>query len=246
MEFKYFTFQELDSTNAEAIRLYKLGKIKTATVLRAINQTHGRGYGNNLWESEPKKNLTFSIACFPANIEPSEQFVLTEIISLSLLKVVSGIITKEKVSIKWPNDLYVNNKKIAGVLIQNFINGRKIDFSVIGVGLNVNQEVFVSDAPNPTSLAIVTKKHFVIEDLANKILQHFTTYMHQTDNTEMLKTIHNSYLTNLYKRGIPSLFKDKNGIFNAIITDINNFGQIRLTTEHGTERTYGFKEIEFL
>ena len=246
MEFNHLTFQKLDSTNTEAIRLYQKGELTSPTVIHAHYQSNGKGYGDNYWESAAGKNLTFSIACFPRMIEPSEQFILTQIISLSLWAVVTEVIPAKKISIKWPNDLYVGNKKIAGVLIQNFVKGNKIDFSVIGVGLNVNQKVFLSDAPNPTSLVIETGKVFDIEVLLKKILQHFAAYKNNLAALSLSGTIRSRYLENLYRFGELKQFKDNEGVFTAKITGINNFGQLMLLTEDGKKRIYGFKEIAFL
>ncbi len=246
MEFNHLTFQELDSTNEEAIRLYQKGELSTPTVIHSHYQSNGKGYGDNYWESAGGKNLTFSIACFPRMIEPSDQFILTQIISLSLWAVVSEVIPAKKIAIKWPNDLYVGNKKIAGVLIQNFIKGNSIDFSVIGVGLNVNQKVFLSDAPNPTSLIIETGKIFDTEVLLKKILQHFATYKNNLAALSLSETIHTRYLENLYRFGVFHRYKDKEGIFTAEITGINSFGQLKLITKKGEKRVYGFKEVEFL
>ena len=246
MEFNHLTFQKLDSTNAEAIRLYQKGELTSPTVIYTHYQSNGKGYGDNYWESASGKNLIFSIACFPHFIEPSEQFILTQIISLSLWAVVTEVIPAKKISIKWPNDLYVGNKKIAGVLIQNFVKGNKIDFSVIGVGLNVNQKVFLSDAPNPTSLVIETGKVFDMEVLLKKILQHFAAYKNNLAALSLSGTIRSRYLENLYRFGKFHQFKDNESVFTAKITGINSFGQLMLLTEDGKKRIYGFKEIAFL
>ncbi len=246
MNFNTISYTQLDSTNAEAIRLYRLKKITSATLITTREQTEGRGYATNLWESEPGKNLTFSYACFPHFIKPAGQFIITQIISLSLTEVVSEIIKSKKTTIKWPNDIYVNDKKIAGILIQNFVRGDSIDFSVIGTGLNVNQKKFTSDAPNPTSLSLETGKTFINEIILNKIMKRFNFYLDNLTSHSMRKTLKDSYLKNLYRLNQPAKFRDKNGIFTAVITGTDAYGQLILQNRKKEKLVYGFKEIEFL
>ncbi len=246
MDFNLLTYQTLDSTNEEAVRLYQKGELTVPTVIIANYQSEGKGYGSNFWESAAGKNLTFSITCFPKFIEPSDQFVLTQITSLSLLEVVSEVIRDKQVTIKWPNDLYVADKKIAGVLIRNFVKSNEIDFSVIGVGLNVNQKIFHSDAPNPTSLFIETGQTFRTEEVLTKILQRFSAYMNNLTNQAQRDSINLQYVKNLYRLEQPNRFKDKEGIFTAKIVGIDEFGQLKLVSDDGCERVYGFKEVEFL
>ena len=246
MDFNLLTYQTLDSTNEEAIRLYQKGDLTIPTVISANYQSEGKGYGNNFWESAAGKNLTFSIACFPEFIEPSDQFVLTQIISLSLLEVVSEVIRDKHITIKWPNDLYVADKKIAGVLIRNFIKSNKIDFSVIGVGLNVKQKIFHSDAPNPTSLAIEAGQIFQTEVILKNILQRFGSYMNELTSPAQPESINNLYVKNLYRLKQPNRYKDIEGVFTAEIVGINEFGQLKLISKDGREQVYGFKEVEFL
>ena len=246
MNFNLKRYKLLDSTNAEAIRLYQSNKATSGTVIIADEQTGGKGYGNNKWESEAGKNLTFSILLKPHFIEPSEQFIITQLISLSIHENLESILRKKSVSIKWPNDIYVGDKKIAGILIQNFIKGNAIDMTIIGVGLNASQEKFISDAPNPTSIIIESGMDCPLDNLLEDILETFNRYISEFQSNGSFSLITNLYLDKLYRFGKKTNFKDKQGSFMATIKGINEFGQLQLIDDAGSERVYGFKEIEFV
>ncbi len=149
----YF-YDHLTSTNSEAVRLLKESGLPEGAVISAGFQSAGRGQKENKWESEEGKNLLISVILFPINIEPDLQFIISMTISLGICDFLKRHIPAS--SIKWPNDIYVNNDKIAGVLIENSIMGSSIEYSIAGIGLNINQEKFTGDAPNPVSLKNIT------------------------------------------------------------------------------------------
>ncbi len=244
MEIVLYQYNHLNSTNEEALRLISDEKAGEGMVLRAHEQTHGRGTGENIWESEPGKNLTFSMILQPHFLEPSRQFVLTEIISLALFDVVERRVGYEFLRIKWPNDLYFNNKKLAGVLVQNMVKANQLDFSVIGVGLNVNQKKFFSDAPNPASLIHFSKKEESLFSLSDEILKQLD-YYYEKIKTD-IKSLEDFYLQKLYRMGEWAEYSDEAGIFTAKITGINRYGQLLMTDRQGNLRVYGFKEVKFL
>lgn len=246
MKFNLIKYNSLDSTNAEAVRLYKEGKAKSGTVIQTTEQASGKGYGDNRWESEPGKNLTFSLLIKPQAITPSSQFIITQIISLSVQEILSGIIKEKTCFIKWPNDIYVNDNKIAGILIQNFIIGNNIDCSIIGVGLNVNQQEFLSDAPNPTSIKLETGNQHSLEKILNDILTRFNQYARQLPSPSFINLLNNNYLKHLYHRGVPHTYRDSEGTFTAVITGISEYGQLLLKKDDGTIKAYGFKEVHYL
>ena len=121
-------------------------------VLVADYQTAGRGQGTNSWESERGQNLTCSLGFSPDGVKASRQYILSMAIAVALTETLAGL--PHPVSIKWPNDIYVGDKKICGILIENMLKGEHIRHCIIGIGLNINQKRFVSDAPNPTSMAL--------------------------------------------------------------------------------------------
>ena len=246
MEFTLIKHHHLESTNAEAHRLYQSGKAENGMVIIAEEQSNGKGHGDNAWESEPGKNLTFSILFKPAFIEPAHQFAITQIISLSLWEVLDSILRKKKVTIKWPNDIYVGDKKIAGVLIQNFIKANSIDLSVIGVGLNVSQKHFFSDAPNPTSIILESGMECPHDNLLEDILETFAQYIERFNVPSSFTALTKSYLEKLYRIDGNAIYKDKNGLFSATISGISEYGHLLLTDNQGVQRSYGFKEVEFV
>jgi len=246
MEFVLVKHHHLESTNTEARRLYQSGKAKNGMVIIAEEQSNGKGHGNNAWESEPGKNLTFSILFKPVFIEPARQFAITQIISLSLWEVLDSILRKKKVSIKWPNDIYVGDKKIAGVLIQNFIKANSIDLSVIGVGLNVSQKQFLSDAPNPTSIILESGMECPHDNLLDDILETFAQQVEKYTSSSSFTALTKHYLEKLYRMGDNAIYKDNKGLFSATISGISEFGHLLLTDNQGVQRSYGFKEVEFI
>ncbi len=237
-------YASLDSTNAEAMRLTAAGKAFEGLVIQADEQTRGKGAGQNSWESAPGQNLTFSLILQPHFIPPSQQFVLTEMVSLALLDVLKKYLVNHTVNIKWPNDIWCNDKKIAGILIQNRIKGNLLDYSVVGVGLNVNQTVFRSGAPNPASLKSFTGKNVDRFVLFQAILKKVTDYYLKLKND--LNMLEAPYLRNLYRFNEKASYADDQGPFIAKITGIDSYGRLMLVDEHGAKRVYGFKEVRFL
>ncbi len=244
MEFVKRQYDHLDSTNEEALRLIADGKAEEGLVLHAYKQTQGRGADKKRWESEPGKNLIFSLVLRPRFLEPSQQFVLTEMVSLALFDVVAHRLGLENLSIKWPNDLWYKDSKLAGVLVQNRIKGNQLDFSVIGVGLNVNQKKFFSDAPNPASMIQFSGKAENLSALLNELLKRLGHYYEKIMSDK--KSLQPAYLQKLYRSGVWAGYCDETGHFTARITGVNQYGQLLLADRQGNMRVYGFKEVTFL
>jgi len=174
--------------------------------------------------------------------------VLTQIVSLAIADVVSSqlsSIDNTVVKVKWPNDIYVNDKKISGILFQNYISGDKIEKSIIGIGLNVNQEEFVSNAKNPISLIHhlndISSRDEILEELLDKIGHRYEELKYDFDFHD-LKT---EYMNKLYRIGEWSKFLDKGGSFTGKIVDIDEYGRLEISTRSGNIRVYSFKEVEF-
>ena len=199
-------------------------------------QTAGRGCGTNTWESERGKNLTFSLLFHPTDIQVSRQFHISMAISLALCEALGQHIGD--VGIKWPNDIYWRNAKIAGILIENQLQGNTIKDSIIGIGLNVNQRQFHSKAPNPVSLWQITEQETDREQLLNDILQAFDRKIGQD--------VRQQYLSTLYRRKGFHPYVDKTGPFMAELTDVEDDGHIVLSDEKGQRRRYAFKEVQFV
>ncbi|MGM0622212.1 MAG: biotin--[acetyl-CoA-carboxylase] ligase, partial [Bacteroidota bacterium] len=203
----------------------------------------GKGHAKNHWESEPGKNMLASFILFPKFLMAAKQFYLSKIISLALVDLLSDEMVS--VSVKWPNDIYAGNKKLGGILIENSVSGNYIHSSVLGVGLNLNQEKFSEQLPNPVSLKQITQKNYspetVVEQLKKKL---WNWYMKLEEGRKDF--IDSAYLQKLYRREQMSRFKKGNYFFEARIKGIGEFGQLILEMRNGTEKIFQFKEVEFV
>ena len=203
-------------------------------VVWADYQTAGRGCGANRWESERGKNLLFSMMIHPEDLPANKQFQISMAISLAIVDALGQLVGD--LCIKWPNDIYWRNGKLAGILIENTLKGNFIKDSIIGVGLNVNQREFHSDAPNPVSLWQITSQETDREQLLKDILNRL-------DFGEALKEC---YMKLLYRRKGFHPYTDKDGVFMAEIAGVEDDGHLLLIDEDGKERRYAFKEVTFI
>ena len=159
---------ETNSTNNYLQSLCSEQKVEELTVVVADFQTSGRGQRGNSWESAPSKNLLFSTVIFPEFLEARRQFLISQVISLAIKEELDTYTTD--ISIKWPNDIYWKEKKICGMLIENDLMGRNISQSIVGIGININQEAFHGAAPNPVSIYQITGKQYDIFEILKTIL----------------------------------------------------------------------------
>ena len=166
-------FKTLDSTNQYLQNLLNEGIDIVDNIVVTDYQTSGKGQGKNMWQSEYGKNLLFSIALDMSFLKAESQFLLTQIVSVTMINVLKKYLPEDSLFIKWPNDIYFNNKKIAGILIKNEIRGMMMGTSIIGIGLNVNQTSFPADLPNPTSMAIL-KEGGNLDDILSEFMEIFT------------------------------------------------------------------------
>lgn len=234
---------ETDSTLNFLQALCRKKTLTEFTTVAADFQAAGRGQRGNSWESEAGKNLLFSFLLFPTFLEARRQFLISQIISLAIKEELDTYTTG--ISIKWPNDIYWQEKKICGILIENDLMGRHISQSAIGIGLNVNQEEFRSPAPNPVSLTQITKRQYDVATIARNIVTRTQIYY------DLLKKEETQLIAERYKE---SLFQ-KEGIhpyragceeFNARIVQVEPDGRLILEDEYGKERGYMFKEVEYI
>ena len=238
MDFKIIHIDETDSTNRWLKDYLPPLPAGEERVVVAEFQTAGKGCGSNSWESERGKNLTFSMLIHPQNLAANEQFRMTEVVSVALCETLESII-HNKVAIKWPNDIYVSDQKICGILIENRLQGATIKDSIIGIGLNVNQRVFLSDAPNPVSLYQLTGQETDRDALLHQFLTAF-------ERVAANPVVGQAYRERLYRKDIPSSYEDMSGRFKATLTDVQRDGRLVLQDETGQRRTYVFKEVQFI
>ncbi|MEI8204823.1 MAG: biotin--[acetyl-CoA-carboxylase] ligase [Bacteroidota bacterium] len=236
---------QVDSTNDYAKKLLSNPFGEEDILVFSSNQTSGRGNGGNSWESEAGKNLTFSLILRPNFLEPVNQFQLNKVIALAIRDFVYENAKNFSIKIKWPNDIYVNDKKIAGTLIEHSIMGNQLENSIVGIGININQEIFKSDAPNPVSLLNLTNKTYDLE----KMLQQLVNVIYrcyQALKENKTEQIDKDYLNHLYCLNELKPYNFQGNKIMASIQSVNHFGQLQLITENNKLISCAFKEIEFL
>ena len=197
--------------------------------LYAGYQTAGRGQTGNGWESEAGKNLLCSILLPPTK----NLYFLNIAVGVALLRVIG-----EDFTIKWPNDIYYGDKKLAGILLENAIVGSEVKYSIAGIGLNVNQTVFVSDAPNPVSLKQITGQEHDIDKLMERLMEEIDQVLNED--------VWPYYKAHLYRRKGFWPYEDANGRFEARIEDVLPTGEIVLRDKQGNQRKYHFKQVRYI
>jgi BirA family transcriptional regulator, biotin operon repressor / biotin---[acetyl-CoA-carboxylase] ligase len=234
--------ENLSSTNLHAAALLKHGNPAEGTIVHTNFQTAGKGQMGNSWESEDGKNLLISIILYPVFIKADQQFVLSEVVSLGITDFLSSFLPD--VFIKWPNDIYFFNDKIAGILIENSIMQDEIESSIAGIGLNINQERFVSGAPNPTSLRILTGKNHDLSECLKSLAAAIDKRYKQLLKGEN-SVIDKEYITSMYRYGSWNKYSDDKGLFEGRITGVTPSGKLLVEDRKGKIREYGFKEVDF-
>ena len=237
----------IESTASTNSTLAALGdSVNTGTVLTTHTQSAGRGQRGNSWESEPGKNITLSILWRPQNIAAPEQFVLSEAVALAVADVVDTV-SPQKAQVKWPNDIYVGDSKICGILIENSLEGRRIARCIAGIGLNVNQTVFLSDAPNPVSLAMLTGRTLDRDLIEQQLIERLRQRLSQADTSESAATLHQEYVARLWRgEGFyPWVLPQKpSAPFMARIANVALTGHLTLETTKGDRTVFAFKEVK--
>jgi BirA family transcriptional regulator, biotin operon repressor / biotin---[acetyl-CoA-carboxylase] ligase len=239
---KFILLTEVESTNNYANQLILSKAAEHGTVVLAQHQKKGRGQQGNSWESEFGKNLLASFILFPQFLTAAKQFYLSKIVSLALFDFLKS--ETNEVSIKWPNDIYIQNKKIAGILIENSVKGMNVSSAIIGIGLNLNQENFISEAPNPVSLKQITGKDYNSETVAGQISECFFIWYEKL-HAGYFNEIDTNYYNQLFRVNEWALFSKQGIQFEAKISGIGEFGQLILEERNGVFSEYMFKEVEF-
>jgi BirA family biotin operon repressor/biotin-[acetyl-CoA-carboxylase] ligase len=232
------------STNQYAIKLLSKSKPPEGTVITTDEQSMGRGQIGSSWESAPGKNLTFSVILYPTFLAVSKQFALTQCFALAVADALDFFIP-DSLALKWPNDIYVGNKKLGGMLLQSSINQTQLLHAIIGVGINVNQELFLSDAPNPISLKQTLGKEVPLNSLM-AILCSAMEKRYLQLRAGQFDTIRKDYLNRLYYFMEDRLYKRPDGnFFEGRIVDVLPDGKLLMIHDKG-EETFGMKELSFI
>jgi len=236
-------FDHLPSTNQYAIDLVSKSNPSEGTVISTYNQYEGRGQIGSGWESAPNRNISLSVILYPNFLKPTQQFELNKAISLGVRSFLSSQLQAD-VFIKWPNDLFVNDKKIGGILIQNNISSSQIKSSIIGIGINVNQKIFET-APNATSLSIITDSFFELNQLRIKLFAALEYYYLKLKSGS-LPSLKLDYLDHLLNYNKPALYQDVHGErFLGTIVGVDDLGKILLVI-NGKEEAFNIKEIQLV
>lgn len=236
--------EETESTNSYMKQLIGLQHPEEGSVVMAEYQTRGRGQVGNSWFSSKSENLLFSLLVYPANVPANEQFILSRITSLGIKQTLDRF--TDDVRIKWPNDIYWRDKKIAGILIENDLLGGRICNSVIGIGLNVNQQSFPSGLPNPVSLRQITGAEYDRLFVFDLFMHEFFLLYEELQRKDV-KSIEDRYMHALYRIDGYYWFEDAGGKFRAKIENVLPSGKLVLNTLNaGQPRVYAFKEVVFV
>lgn len=241
----YLEFDSLPSTNSYLAELLAQKKLPEGAVLIAKQQTAGKGQLQSSWESEAYQNITMSLVLYPSFLPISQHFLLNQAIALAVRDVVHQFCSK-KTSVKWSNDIYVENRKIAGILIQNTLQGALIQHSIVGIGLNVNQKHFLSNAPNPTSLTIETGEYFNLFEIIAALCKNIENRYLQL-RQQKLQQIRLDYVSALYQRDEWYKYEctDNQVQFLGRIEGVKDDGHLIMQTNRGIE-IFNLKEIKFL
>jgi BirA family biotin operon repressor/biotin-[acetyl-CoA-carboxylase] ligase len=238
------TIQHADSTNNLLKDLTSKSKpVPEGTVIMAETQYAGRGQQQNRWHSEPGKNLTFSLLLKPSFLPVSLQFDLTRAVSLGIIDALAPLLV-ENLKIKWPNDIYYGDKKLGGILIENALQGSRIKNSVIGIGLNINQEIFPLEVPNAISLKQILQRDYDLNSILSEICKNIEA-AYLSLRSGRYEAVRNAYRENLFRLNEEKNYRSAGQIFEGRITGVTDEGLLLVNVD-GSEKKYNLKEIEFL
>ena len=240
---KYVRLEQIDSTNAYLQRKQSEADIRN-WVVSADEQPAGKGMGSNSWESEVGKNLTFSLALDMSFLSAERQFLLSEAVALGLIDALDALLPAEKLYIKWPNDIYYENHKLAGILINSTIKANMMDVSIIGIGLNVNQMQFQDWPTHPISLKQIAGKEYDLQSLLEQVSESIY------NKVVILKTnstaIEQGYLKRLFRYRTWANYEVDGKVLRLLMTGIDTFGRLMLVDEGEKEYYFDVKEVKFI
>ena len=232
---------QTESTNQFLQILADAGNLADKSIVWTDFQTKGRGQVGNSWESAPGMNLLCSILFYPSHLPANESFALLELATLTVKYTLDKY--APDISIKWPNDIYYQHQKICGILIENEVTEGNIIRSIIGIGINLNQTKFESDAPNPVSLSMITGGTYDRKVILNQLLSNFERLAGEFED-KGFDSLYRKYCASLYRRDGIYTYKDAKGCFEARIHSIEPSGHLILECRDGMLSRYGFKEVE--
>ncbi len=240
--------KSLASTNSYASELLRQISVSEGSLIYTFEQEKGRGQRGNGWESEPNKNVTLSLVLHPQFLHPAEQFLLTKITSLAVADLMAEILdattTNYRIHIKWPNDIYINDKKIAGILIENYLRESAIQTAIVGVGINVNQAIFHT-APNAVSLFSLSNKTVDLMYCIERFCDYFEARYLQL-KAKKLQKLNEDYLQYLYRLNEWNTYNTAtNQSFEGNIIGVSAIGKLQVEVISGEIKEFDLKEIVF-
>ncbi|MCX6281853.1 MAG: biotin--[acetyl-CoA-carboxylase] ligase [Bacteroidetes bacterium] len=243
MKFDIIFLERVDSTNAYAKKLLNGSSAGEGTVIWAGDQYAGRGLGENTWHSPPGLNLTFSLILEPLFLQPDNLFCLNKAVALAVLhtihhEIAGGI----QVSIKWPNDIYAGDRKIAGILIEHTILGTAIKHTVIGVGINLNQVEFPAGIPNPVSLLQLTGKQYEQRSILEQSISNLAGEYYRLSSTKCDEIV-SEYDASLYGSGKDLVFTASGSSFTGRIQSVDENGRLCVLTSDGVLQKFSHGEV---
>jgi len=238
---KIIHLENVDSTNNYIANLLLKEEINSGTVILADEQTQGRGQRGSVWSSNSGENMLFSLFLSTEILSVNDQFLLSQFVSVSLIQMLRNIGLNAEV--KWPNDIYINNKKVAGILIENQLSGSTLKSSIIGVGLNVNQKLF--ENISATSLYNELGEFISIQSVL------FSFIFELNKNWDLILSnkkdqILEMYISNLYQKDKVCSYKDDKGVFDAVIEGVTQKGNLILISSEREKKYYDLKEVSFM
>lgn len=241
MEEKIIRLKEIDSTN-RFLRELKDEQEDEMVVAVADFQTAGKGQGSHTWESEAGKNLLFSIKVHPRWVPVRQQFLLSMAGAIAIKEALETYV--DGITLKWPNDVYWNDKKISGTLIETSIDSKGIKTCIFGIGINVNQEAFHSDAPNPVSLRQILGHEVDKDELLQKVIEGFRRYYELLRRADYMD-VSGIYHLSLYRRKGFHRYEDADGDFEGAFVEVEDDGHLILHDKQVVIRSYSFGEVKF-
>ena len=238
------TLGSTSSTNSHARKLLrKKAAPPDGCVIRTGYQSAGRGQQGNSWESERDCNLLLSVIVYPDMLNPSDQFLLSMSVSMGITDFLS--LHDIESTIKWPNDIYTGDRKIAGILIENAVQGSSIENSIIGIGLNVNQQRFVGNAPNPVSMSMLTGISYDTGSCFSELLTSLDRRYKNLIRGDFSE-IRTEYLRSLYHSGEWHDYMTDGKVFRGRIASVSNTGLLVIEELSGKLSEFAFKEVDYL
>ncbi|MFN8257936.1 MAG: biotin--[acetyl-CoA-carboxylase] ligase [Bacteroidales bacterium] len=239
---KIIRLDSVDSTNNYLKEILKSGNPEEGLLVIAEEQIAGRGQAANIWLSNKGENLTFSFLLYPNYIKPINQFLISKFVCLALADLLEGHL--KNIKIKWPNDIYVKEKKIAGILIENILMGKSISSSIVGIGLNINQFEFPSGI-NATSMLLEKRQKFNTEFILQSLIDNLNNYLSMIKSNK-IEEIGKAYISKLYRYKEWHYFNSNGKTFKAFIEGVDEYGRLILKNKEKKSLVYGFKEVLYI